>query len=116
VLQGLEERLPLMGAFHAKARAIAQTLATLTGVLVTPNPPEANAFLVTLPGRPAAARQAGLDIARETGLWLFDELVDCPVQGLVSFEVSVRGATLDLDDLEIGRLIDDFRLRCAGLS
>jgi threonine aldolase len=113
-LRGLEERLPLMGAFHAKARAVAQTLATLTCVLVTPNPPEANAFLVTLPGRPAAARQARLDIARETGLWLFDELVDCPVQGLVSFEISVRDATLELDDLEIGRLIDDFRLRCAA--
>src|SRR5579871_4220115 len=113
-LQELEERLPLMAAFHAKARAIAEALATLSGVLITPNPPQANAFLVTLPGSPAAAGQARLDIARETGLWLFDDLVDCPVQGLVSFEISVRGATLELDDLEIGRLLDDFRLRCAA--
>jgi threonine aldolase len=115
-LQGLEARLPLMSEFHAKACAIARMLGTLAGVLITPNPPHANAFLVTLPGKPATARQARLDIARETGLWLFDELVDCPVQGLVSFEISVRGATLELEDHEIGSLVDDFRLRCAASS
>jgi threonine aldolase len=115
-LQALEERLPLMGQFHAKARAIAATLDGLPGVLITPNPPQANAFLVTLPGSPTAARQARLDIARETSIWLFDELADCSVQGLVSFEISVRGATVELGDGEIGRVLDDFRLRCGASS
>jgi threonine aldolase len=113
-LQGLEERLPLMAQFHAKARAVAAAIERLPGMLITPNPPQANAFLVTLPGTSAAARKAALDIAQERGVWLFDDLVDCPVQGLVSFEVSVRGATLELDDLQIADLIGDLRRRCAA--
>lgn len=100
-LKALDERLPLMGRFHAKARAIAAALQAIPGLRVTPDPPHANAFLVTFEGDPLAAREAALTVAETTGIWLFDQLEDCPIQGLSMFESTVRGAAFELSEEEI---------------
>ncbi len=112
-LKALDERLPLMGGFHARAKAIAAALGRVPGLRVTPDPPHANAFLVTLEGDPGAAREAALAVAETTGIWLFDDLEDCPVQGLSTFEVTVRGAAFELTPDEVldavGRLAEAIR-------
>lgn len=91
-LRGLDERLPRMAEYHAHAKALAARLKVLPGVLVTPDPPQANAFLIMLPGRSEMVPAIQLEVAEATGLWLFDWLVDCPFDGHVMFEVTVRAA------------------------
>ena len=78
---------------------------------VTPDPPEANAFLVTFEGTAAGARRARLEIAQASGVWLFEELVPLPITGLVSFEVTVREGAFALSDGEIRSLVEDLVAR-----
>lgn len=95
-LRGLETRLPLMSAFHDKAKQLAASIAELPGVLVTPNPPQANAMLIALHGEQDKLVDAAIEVAEQTGLWLFDLPVISPIQGIAMFEVTVREAGLDV--------------------
>lgn len=95
-LRGLDNRLPLMQAFHDKARELAAALAVLPGVWVTPDPPHANAMLVALHGDQARLVEAALAVAEQTGLWLFDLPVPPCVQGMAMFEITIRQAALDV--------------------
>ena len=97
-LKGLDERLPLMAEFHDKAVSLARTFSQITDLSVSPNPPHANAFYVSLKGERAKAAPARDAVAAETGLWLFDEPIDSVDQSLVRFEVTIRGAGLSVDD------------------
>lgn len=105
-LQALDERLPRMGTYHERARAIAEVLKVLPGVRVTPDPPEANALLVTLEGTPSGLRRARLEIAQEYGVWSFEEVVPVPITGLVSFEVTVREGAFALTDSEVKTFVE----------
>jgi threonine aldolase len=104
-LRGLETRLPLMAAFHDKARELAAAISSLPGVWVTPNPPHANAMIVALQGEQDRLVEAGIEVAERTGLWLFDLQVESPIQGIAMFEVTVRGATLDVSAEEAVKAI-----------
>jgi threonine aldolase len=95
-LRGLETRLPLMPAFHDKAKQLAAAIAALPGVLVTPNPPHANAMIVVLQGEQDNLVDAAIDVAEQTGLWLFDLPLISPIQGIAMFEVTIREAALDV--------------------
>jgi len=95
-LRGLETRLPLMPAFHQKATELAAAIAALPGVLVSPNPPHANAMLIALHGEQGDLVDAAIEVAEQTGLWLFDLPVNSPIQGLAMFEITVREAALDV--------------------
>jgi len=95
-LRGLETRLPLMPAFHEKARELAAAIASLPGVLVSPNPPHANAMIIALQGDQDELVDAAIEVAEQTGLWLFDLPVISPIQGMVMFEITVREAALDV--------------------
>lgn len=106
--KALDERLDRMEEFHRKAKSIAAALAALPGIRVTPNPPHANATLVMLEGDPGQAMEAALDVAETTGIWLFDEPVVCPIQGMSMFEITVRGATMELNDVEIRDVVARF--------
>lgn len=97
-LQGLEKRLPLMRDFHVKAKHLAEEIEKLSGVSVSPQPPHANAFFVSFKGRRASAYEARDRVHSETGLWLFDDVIDCIDQSLVRFEVTIRGAGLVVDN------------------
>ncbi len=95
-LRGLENRLPLMPAFYDKTRELAAAIAALPGVLVTPNPPHANAMLVTMQGEQDDLADAAIEVAEQTGLWLFDLPVISSIQGVAMFEITVREAGLDV--------------------
>jgi threonine aldolase len=95
-LRGLDMRLPLMSAFHDKARELAGALAALPGIMVTPNPPHANAMIVALRGDYEKLTSAALQVAERTGLWLFDLPLISPIQGLAMFEITIREAALDV--------------------
>ncbi len=107
-LKALDERLPRMTEFHLKAKSLAAVLSEIPSISVSPDPPHANAFLVSLPGLRERARSARDRIASENGIWLFDEPEDAIDQSLVRFEVTVRGAAFSLDEAEIKAAVTRF--------
>jgi threonine aldolase len=115
-MKALDDNLDRMPALYERAVALARLLAAVPGLCVTPDPPHTNAMLVTMPGDPAEAEAAVLDVAEATGTWLFDRTVDCPIHGMVSFEMTMRVATLDVDLGPIRDAIADFAKRLAAMS
>ncbi len=107
-LDALDKRLPRMTEFHLKAKSLAAALSEIPSISVSPNPPHANAFLVSLPGSRERALNARDRIAEENGIWLFDEPEDAIDQSLVRFEVTVRGAAFDLDEAEVKVAVAQF--------
>ena len=113
-MKGLDERLPRMPGYHAKAKSLAAALKALSGVTVTPDPPQANAFLVTLETGHADLREAALEVAAETGFWLFERIFEAPGEGLGCFEVTVREGAMALSDDEVVAAIRRLQAVLAG--
>lgn len=107
-LKAMDERLPRMTEFHLKARSLAAVLGEVPSVSVSPAPPHANAFLVSLPGARERALSARDRIASENGIWLFDQLEDAIDQSIIRFEVTVRGAAFDLEEAEVKAAVMQF--------
>lgn len=103
--KGLDERLPRMPAYFAKAREIAEVLRAVPGVRVTPDPPHVNAMQVVLEGDQAHLDAARLDVAEETGIWPFGAAATSPIQGLAIFEITVWDGAFDLTEDEIAASI-----------
>ncbi|MGD1877308.1 MAG: threonine aldolase family protein [Kiloniellaceae bacterium] len=99
--QGLDERLARMPLYHEKAKAIAAALAVLPGVTVTPDPPQANAFQVTLETGEGDLMAAALDVAAAQRIWLFEEPLAPSPEGFARFEITVREGALMLSETEI---------------
>jgi threonine aldolase len=102
--KGLAERLPLMGAFHAEIRRIAEAIRGLPGLRVTPDPPHATAMLIALPGERDRVEAAVLDLAEETGIWLLDRVFAGPVQGVSMAELTAGSGAADFESAEIRAL------------
>lgn len=107
-LKALDERLPRMGEFHDKARSVAASLENVSTLSISPNPPHANAFLVSMKGKMDSAVNARDVVAKEHNIWLFDNAIDAVDQNILRFEVTVRGAAIELSDEEIKRAITRF--------
>lgn len=103
--KGLDERLPRMPDYVAKARSIAEALRDLPGLRVTPDPPRCNAMQVVLDGDQAHLEEARLDVAEETGIWPFGVAVTSPIQGLAMFEITIWEGAFDLAEDEIAAAI-----------
>jgi threonine aldolase len=99
--QGLDERLARMPAYHAKAKSLATALAALPGISVFPDPPEANAFLVTLETGGADLLAAALEVADASGFWMMERAWPAPEERLGCFEITVREGAMALGDDEI---------------
>jgi len=85
-----------MPAFYNKTKELAAAISALPGVMVTPNPPHANAMIVALEGKYDDLVDAAIEVAEQTGLWLFDLPLISPIQGIAMFEITVREAALDV--------------------
>jgi len=107
-LKALDERLPRMAEFHEKAVALAKTLSCIPGIRVSPNPPHANAFLVSMIGDSGRATEVRDRIAGELNIWLFDDPVDSVEQSTVRFEVTVRGAAFEFNLDEVRQAVQHF--------
>ena len=103
--KGLDERLPRMPDYVAKARAIAGALHSIPGLRVTPDPPHCNAMQVVLDGDQAHLEDARLDVAERTGIWPFGAALTSPIQGLAIFEITVWDGAFDLTEDEIAGAI-----------
>jgi len=105
--RGLRERLGRMEAYHAKAKEIAALLAPLAEIEIVPNPPHTNMMHLFIRGERDKLEAAALDVARETGIWLFYRLAPTLLPGFTLFELTVGEATLDLSGQEI---VEVFRM------
>ncbi len=114
--QGLDRRLTRMSAYHDKAKALAAELAALPGVSVAPDPPQANAFQVTLETGGGDLMEAALDVAADSGFWLFDEPLDSPGQGLGRFEITIREGAMALRDAEVAAAVKQLQEALARRS
>ena len=99
--KGLRERIGRMESYHTKAKEIAALLAPFSEVTIVPNPPHTNMMHFFLRGEQARLEAVALEIAKETGIWLFSWLAPTMLPGLTMFELTVGEATLDLSDQEI---------------
>jgi threonine aldolase len=99
--KGLRERLGRMEAYHAKAKEIAALLAPFSQIEIVPNPPQTNMMHLFIRGERDTLEAAALDVAQETGTWLFYRLAPTLLAGLTMFELTVGEATLDLSGKEI---------------
>jgi threonine aldolase len=108
-LKGLEERLSLQPVFRDKARSLAQVIARVDQVRVTPDPPHTNAFQVILAGRREKMEAARDEVARRMGLWLYELAPHNPIDGLVTFEVHIRTAGLMVKEADAAEAVAIFR-------
>jgi threonine aldolase len=104
--KGLRERLGRMGAYHTKAKEIATLLTPFSQIGIVPNPPHTNMMHLVIRAERDKLEAAGLDVAQETGTWLFYRLAPTLLPGFTMFELTVGEATLDLSGKEIVALFE----------
>lgn len=100
-LDGLNRSLPTLAAHRDRAIGLAEALVGIDGVWVTPRPPHINAFQLYLPGAPEVLRQRHLELAAQTGDWLFGFFGSSPVRGQSVVEIQVGQATTAFTDAEV---------------
>lgn len=103
--EGLNHYLPLMPAYRQRARALAEALTQVPGVRIVPAPPQTNAFQLYLPGSVKTLDAAHLELARQSGVWLFGRFAETMLPDLAMAEVNIGDAADDLSDGEIVELV-----------
>lgn len=93
-LDGLDRKLPRMGAYHAHAKALAAAIASRPGLSVFPDPPQSNSFRVWFEASASALDAAALDQAKARGEWLFGRFEAGAAPATAFAEVAVGEASL----------------------
>src|SRR2546430_2259002 len=93
-----------MEAYHAKAKEIAALLTPFSQIEIVPNPPHTNMMHLWIRGERDKLAAAILDIAKETGIFLFYRLAPTFLPNYTLFELAVGEATIDLSNQEIVEL------------
>lgn len=96
----LHRRLPLMPAYLARAREVADAVRQLPGVTVVPDPPQTPMLHLLLRTTPDAFTAAARRLA-EDGLWTWQQAMVTGDPGVVRVELPVGDATLALGMEEI---------------
>lgn len=108
-LAGLRRRSSLMPAYVDHARAIAEELGTLEGVVIVPDPPVTNMAHLHLRVDPERFAAATRQLAAEEKIWTWGEGAPTDRPSHVVVELTVGDATLDWSPAEthevVGRLL-----------
>jgi threonine aldolase len=101
--RGLDELLPRLDAFVDRARELGAALSSLDDVSLVPDPPQTAMFHVLVRRPFAALREAALDLAEETKVWLasWNETADPQVQRC---ELSISEASFAVSPAEAREL------------
>jgi threonine aldolase len=112
--QGLDQRLPRMGAYLRHARAIARELAAVDGLEVVPSPPQTPLFHVLMHGDRDRLVGAALAIAAERKVFLFGDPSPTPSPSWQRHEVHVGEVSLALAPTEVAELYTEVLARAAA--
>ena len=104
--RGLDELVPQMPRFLAHARALADALSQLAGIVVVPDPPQTPLFHVHLRGDLQTLQARALDVAEERHVWLFHRLVPSVVPNVNVIELNIGEAALEISPNEAAELFD----------
>jgi len=94
-LDGLDNTLPLMGAYHRHACAIAAAIEATPGLRVFPAAPHCNSFQVHFDAPAAALENAALRLAADTRTWLFGGFAPGQFENRAMAEIVVGAATME---------------------
>jgi len=114
--KALAERLGRINVYVAHARAVAAALAALPELTILPQPPHTNVFHLFLRGDRTALERALLEVAAETGTWLFHPLRPCQLPGHWMAEWVVGDASLDIAPDATVELLHMVLRRATGLG
>jgi len=115
-LLSMRRKLATVSLYRAKAVSLAKTFGAVEDVIVNPAPPHTDTFRVILRGTERALREATLQVANETGIWMVDVSPPLGIDGYCQFQVVVGDATLDIDDSEAGEALALLRDRMTIVS
>ncbi|MBA2476509.1 MAG: threonine aldolase [Actinobacteria bacterium] len=111
--RGLDEVLPRMDDFLARARELGAALAQLEHVVVVPQPPQTPFMHLYLSRDGERLREAALDIAEERGVWLGRHFAVTPLPTVHLLELPVGASTLELPVEEVVALFGELLERSA---
>lgn len=88
-LDGMVRLAPRLPEFVKRARALAEGLRAIEGIVVHPKRPHTNAFQVWLPGAPSTLVEQHRDFAGAQKTWLFDAFSGAPLAGYAMAEIQI---------------------------
>jgi threonine aldolase len=101
----LRQRLPLMPDYLAHARAIADAVRDVDGVVVVPDPPQTSMLHLLLSASPDTIDTGIRALATDQSLWTFQRTMTTADPGVQRVELSVGDATLALEPIEVAKAI-----------
>lgn len=113
--KALADRLGRIDAYVAHARAVAAALAAMPELALLPELPQTNLFHLFIRGEQEALERALLEVAADTGVWLFHPLRPCQLPGHWMTEWVVADAGLDVPPAETAELLRRVLDRAADL-
>ena len=105
---GFDEVIPVIDNCVAKAQAVAEIMGQFAEITINPEPPHVNMFHFYLAGEPKALTQRHLQIASETGTYLFNPFNASPVPGIAWSELQFPKESLDFDEDRIAPFLERF--------
>jgi threonine aldolase len=99
-LVGLRDLLPQMGEYSAWARSLAALLVD-AGMVVDPDPPHANTFLVHAAGSADAINERLLKLMERESVVASAPWWDAAIPGFATTEIAVQTASLDFDPAQV---------------
>lgn len=97
--------LPQIDGWVERAREVARTFAQCPGVRVIPEPPHVNIFQLYLEGDAETLTERHLEIAEDTGTFLFRGLRPSTVPGIATTEVHIWENAMTFDASAIGQFM-----------
>ncbi len=105
---GLDEHLPRITEYHAKAVEIGGILSAVPDVTVSPDPPHTNMMHVFLRGEANDLLAAAAKVADEYDIELFSGVSPTDVPGVQRWELTVGAAAGEIEATELRSAIDTF--------
>jgi threonine aldolase len=94
---GVSRVLPVIDQWVQKAHDVACALSRFEGVTVNPNPPHVNFFQLYIQGIPEELTKRHMELARETGTFVFYGLGRCAIPGVGVTEIHCWENALKFD-------------------
>jgi len=103
-----EQRIAMMPALFETTRQLYKLLSGYPDFMLNPSKPQVSMFHVYLPVSRDRALQIRNKIAKEHGIWLFNNAVHAPLQEQSMFEWNVGDHLLHLSDQSLSNALDLF--------